>query len=356
MTVPISRMADRAVQGRVPPFLAIARYASKYVRKTKMFWFFLVASWIPAIVWTVVIYTAEEATHAELPVRAAGTSFSTSRSSRLFLRGIPAAGGGLRDAAPPDPGLRPHVRRGFDRGRSDRRGHAAPRVRALLLEADRTDGATSPGSGSTCSRGFSSCCSTRLLFVFLVGFVFLPECFQSCWPVAIQATRSRPVHERGCYALVVLGVSASVRTTRYAVVFWFILAIFTIVAGVDPRRPHPRDPLRGRELPFHDRAPRFVRSLGANLLGAADRRCERPVALRSAPRCSRAWLLLAGFLLLRRFRAGATQTDVEALIQTDRLARWYGPVIGVTDVSLSVPGRSSGSSGRTAPGRARCSS
>lgn len=217
-----ARMPDRGVTSSRPRFLAIARYGSKYVRRTKMFWFFVVASWVPAFVWIVVIYGSEESGEFVLNELKMLSGFSAAdyrkfvadyamqflqlQAYAVTLLAALTGGGAIAE---------------------DARRHA------LELYATR------PITGLTYLAGKWFGVFSRLLLVllypilavFAVAFGFLPRCLETCWPVAL-ASAGAAIFMSACYAIVVLGVSASVRSSRYAVVLWFIVAFFTMVASL----------------------------------------------------------------------------------------------------------------------------
>lgn len=217
-----ARLTDRGAPSRVPRFFAVGRYAAKIVRRTKLFWFFVAASWIPAFIWIVAIYGAEETGRLQLMAFEILKSLSDAEYRRfaadyamLFLQfqafGVTfvaalAGGGAIAE---------------------DARRHA------LELYGSR------PITGATYVAGKWFSVFTRLLLVLLyptlavlcVACGFLPRFLETCWPIGLRAAGAA-VFMSACYALVVLGVSASVRSARYAVVFWFILAFFTMVAGL----------------------------------------------------------------------------------------------------------------------------
>jgi ABC-type transport system involved in multi-copper enzyme maturation permease subunit len=215
-------MDDRGVRSRAPTFLAIARYGARYLRRTRLFWIFVIGSWIPALIWTFIIYTAEETGALQLRALTALARLAAPEYRRFaadyamiflqiqafavtFLAAL-AGGGAIAE---------------------DARRHA------FELYFSR------PISGLTYLAGKWFYVFSRLLivllypmsFVFVIAFAFLPNFFATCWPVALSAAGAAAFMS-ACYALVVLGVSSAVRTTRYAVVFWFILAFFTVVSSL----------------------------------------------------------------------------------------------------------------------------
>jgi hypothetical protein len=103
-----------------------------------------------------------------------------------------------------------------------------------------------------------------------------------------------------CYAVVVLGVSASVRSTRYAVVFWFIIAFFTIFSSLILVQIT-------NETAFETVSFRFTIEhvaswmIGGQLPGVLNADpADRSVPLSAA--VLGLWLCGAGFLLVRRLR------------------------------------------------------
>jgi ABC-type transport system involved in multi-copper enzyme maturation permease subunit len=296
-------MDDRGVARKGFAFVSIARYASKYVRKTKLFWAFVLGSWIPALVWAFVIYSAEEATRADVSL----TNFPVNRLLDFErLAALPVA---------------------------DYRAFAANyammflqiQLFALTFVAALAGGGaiaedtrrhafelyfSRPITPVTYVAGKWFHVFTRLLlvllypmmFVFLIASIFLPNFFEACWPVGVLAAAAA-MFMSACYAVVVLGVSASVRTTRYAVVFWFILAISTIVVSLMLVEVT-------KETRFEAVSFRFtIEHIASKILGAElPEMSTADPAERSAPLSAAVlggWLLLALLLLVRRIRAGA---------------------------------------------------
>jgi ABC-type transport system involved in multi-copper enzyme maturation permease subunit len=289
------RMEDRGVRSRAPAFLAVARFGVRYVRKAKLFWFFVAASWIPALIWTVTIYTSEETGHLE------GMDFGVERLAML-------AGPEYRKLASDYAMIFLQIQ-----------AFAVTFVAALtgggaIAEDTRRNAFevyfSRPISWGTYLAGKWSVVFSRLLlvllypmlFVFVVAFAFLPGFAAECWPVAIQAAIAAAFMS-ACYALVVLGVSSTVRSTRYAVVFWFILAFFTVVLSLVLVRITGDTRFEAVSFRFsiehvaagilraHLAAPPFVdpgdRSVGLSATALAG------------------WLALSGVFLVRRLRAAA---------------------------------------------------
>jgi ABC-type transport system involved in multi-copper enzyme maturation permease subunit len=287
------RMDDRGVRSRTPTFLAIARYGTRYVRKTRLFWFFVAGSWIPAFVWSVAIYSAEEtgriqmtaidqvgalapAEYRKFAADYAMIFLQIQAIAVTFVAALTGGGAIAEDSRRHAFELyfsRPITRMTYVAGKWF---HVFSRLLVVLLYP--------------------------MLFVFGVAFAFLPNCLNACWPVLLSASAAA-LFMSACYALVVLGVSSTVRTTRYSVVFWFILAFFTFASSLVLVRitgdagfeavsfrfgiEHVASWILGAALPavpFVDPADRSL-SLSASVLGL--------------------WLVLAAGFLVRRLRKAA---------------------------------------------------
>jgi ABC-type transport system involved in multi-copper enzyme maturation permease subunit len=288
------RMEDRAVRSSRPAFLAVSHYAIKYLRKTKLYWFFVILAMLPALIMTFLIYAlAEGETFGPNLSLATFERFSPEEYRTLFadramaflqiqafaLTFVAALAGGAAIA-------------------EDTRRHA------FELYFSR------PISAASYLAGKWFFVFTRLLivllaptlFVLIIAFGFLPNCFSACWPMAFRITAAAMMMAAS-YAVVVLAVSASVRTTRYAVVFWFILAFVTIIAGIVLVQIT-------RETRFEVVSFRFTIEhvaswiLGGSLESLPNVELEdRSLALSTGVLA--AWLAGAGLLLLRRLRADA---------------------------------------------------
>jgi hypothetical protein len=284
-------MADRGTKSKVPAFLPIARYGSRYVRKTRLYWVFAIAAWIPTLVWVAAIYAAEESGNLE------GVELDA-----------------LRAMAPP-------VYRAYVAEHAmiflQIQGIAVTFVAALTGGGSIAEDArrhafelyfSRPMSGASYVAGKWAFVFYRLLWVllfpllavFLVAFALLPGLFSACWPVLFPASAAA-LFMSACYALVVLGVSSTVKSARYAVVFWFILAFFTFVASLILVR------ITG-EAGFESVSFRFaIEHVASWILDAplqavplADP-ADRSYALSASVLVL--WLALAGLFLLRRLRA-----------------------------------------------------
>jgi ABC-type transport system involved in multi-copper enzyme maturation permease subunit len=287
------RMDDRGVRTSRPAFLAVAHYGIKYLRKTKLYWLFITFGMVQALVLTILIYTIAEGGNLGFLSLEMFERFTPEQYTRFFadrsmvflqiqayaLTFVAALSGGPAIA-------------------EDTRRHA------FELYFSR------PISAWSYIFGKWFFVFTRLLvvllyptlFVSVIAFSFLPNCFESCWPVALRAAAAA-IFMAACYAVVVLAVSASVRTTRYAVVFWFLLAFVTIIAGVLLVQIT-------RETRFEVASFRFtIEHVAAWIIGAALPTLpnvdpeDRSLALSSA--VLGCWLGLAGLLILRRMRADA---------------------------------------------------
>jgi ABC-type transport system involved in multi-copper enzyme maturation permease subunit len=216
------RMDDRGARSARPAFLSIAHYCVKYVRKSKLYWAFVIAAWVPALVMTVGIYSLAEAGGLG-PLQTSAMALWSPEEYKSFFgeRGmfflqIQAFALTFVAALSGGPAIAEDTRR-----------------HAFELYFSR------PISAWSYVAGKWFFVFTRLLlvllyptlFVALIAFAFLPGCFAACWPLALRGALAT-MFMAACYALVVLAVSSSVRSARYAVVFWFILAFVTIVAGV----------------------------------------------------------------------------------------------------------------------------
>jgi ABC-type transport system involved in multi-copper enzyme maturation permease subunit len=287
------RMDDRGARSSRPAFLAVAHYGIKYLRRTKLYWFFVLLGMAQAVMMTILIYTIAEGTNLGFLSLETLKRFSPEEYRRFFadrtiwflqiqayaLTFLAALAGGPAIA-------------------EDTRRHA------FELYFSR------PISAASYLAGKWFFVFTRLLvvllyptlFVSIMAFSFLPGCFESCWPVAIRAAGAA-LFMAACYAIVVLAVSSSVRTTRYAVVFWFLLAFVTIIAGVVLVQIT-------REARFEVASFRFtIEHVASWIVGtplpalpnvdAEDRSLPLSAAVLGC------WLGAAALLLLRRLRADA---------------------------------------------------
>jgi ABC-type transport system involved in multi-copper enzyme maturation permease subunit len=284
------RMPDRDASGRAPRFLAISRYGARYQRRTRLFWFCVVGCWIPALVWIAAIYSAEETGRLEAIPLERISAMAPNEYRRLtadyaivllqvqgffatFMAAL-AGGGAIAE---------------------DSRRHA------FELYFSR------PISWRTYLAGKWAFVFSRLLLALLypllavaiVACMFIPDMLTVCWPV-IAAAAGSAVFMSACYALVVLGVSSTVRSTRYAIVFWFILAFFTVVISLVLVR------ISG-DARFEAVSFRFAIEHVASWIVGAELEAlpfvdvsERSVAL-SAVALS-GWLALASLLLVKRLR------------------------------------------------------
>lgn len=287
------RMDDRGVRTSRPAFLSVAHYGIKYLKKTKLYWVFVIAAMAQALVMTIMIYSIGEGQSVGLLSREMFERFTPEEYRRFFadraiwflqiqayaLTFVAALAGGPAIA-------------------EDTRRHA------FELYFSRPISAASYLLGKWFAV-FSRLTVVLLyptLWVSIIAFSFLPGCFEACWPVGLRAAAAC-VFMAACYAVVVLAVSASVRTSRYAVVFWFLLAFVTIIAGVVLVQIT-------RETRFEVVSFRFtIEHLAAWIIGtplpalpnveAEDRSLGLSAAVLGC------WLGLAGLLILRRMRADA---------------------------------------------------
>jgi ABC-type transport system involved in multi-copper enzyme maturation permease subunit len=288
------RMEDRGARSSRPAFLAIASYATKYLRKTKLYWAFLAGSWVPALVVMIMIYTLAERgdigpffnlevlkalPDADYRQLMAERALWFLQIQAYWLTFLAAVAGGPAIA-------------------EDTRRHAFE----LYFSRPITAWSYFAGKWFFVFTRLLQVLLYPTLCVALFAFAFLPNCFSACWTVALTAALAG-IFMSACYALVVLAVSASVKSTRYAIVFWFLLAFVTIIAGLVLVQIT-------RETRFEVVSFRFTMEhvaswmLGARLPALPNVEAEdRSLALSAGVLL--AWLSGAALLLLRRFRKDA---------------------------------------------------
>ena len=288
------RMDDRGERSRRPAFLSIAQYAAKYIRKSKLFWLFMLGAQVPALVVTIMIYVLAESKEfgqffgvEDLTTLSPNDYRQLIKDRVLWFLQLQAYWLTFVAALAGGPAIAEDTRR-----------------HAFELYFSR------PISAWSYVLGKWYFVFTRhllvllfpLLFVTAIAFGFLPDCFTLCWPVVFTAAGAA-IFMSAAYAVVVLAVSSSVRSTRYAVIFWFLLAFVTLIAGVVLVQIT-------RETRFEVASFRFtIEHVAAWILGARLPALpnvepeERSLALSVGVLA--AWLSGAGLLLLRRLRADA---------------------------------------------------